>query len=120
MFRRDEAPEGAQTGMSKPIVQPSPRRGWRPSARAPASAATGPGYGYGAITVAALAAITVARLLWLVVQPADLYPDEAQYWFWAQHPALGYYSKPPLVAWLIALTTAGFGDSEFAVRLAAP
>jgi 4-amino-4-deoxy-L-arabinose transferase-like glycosyltransferase len=54
------------------------------------------------------------------VQPADLYPDEAQYWFWAQHPAFGYYSKPPLVAWLIALTTGLFGDSEFAVRLSAP
>src|SRR4051812_22989027 len=47
-----------------------------------------------------LAAITAARLVWLVVQPADLYPDEAQYWFWAQHPAFGYYSKPPLIAWL--------------------
>ena len=70
--------------------------------------------------LAAVAAITAARLVWLAVQPADLYPDEAQYWFWAQHPALGYYSKPPLVAWLIALTTAAFGDSEFAIRLSAP
>ncbi|MBO0738724.1 MAG: glycosyltransferase family 39 protein, partial [Alphaproteobacteria bacterium] len=34
--------------------------------------------------------------------------------------ALGYYSKPPLVAWLIALTTHLFGDGEFAVRFAAP
>jgi 4-amino-4-deoxy-L-arabinose transferase-like glycosyltransferase len=71
-------------------------------------------------TLAAVATITAARLVWLAVQSAGLYPDEAQYWFWAQHPALGYYSKPPLVAWLIALTTAGFGDSEFAIRLAAP
>lgn len=70
--------------------------------------------------VAAVAAITAARLVWLAVQPADLYPDEAQYWFWAMHPAFGYYSKPPLVAWLIALTTAVFGDSEFAIRLSAP
>src|SRR6185312_9719193 len=31
-----------------------------------------------------------------------------------------YYSKPPLIAWLIALTTAVFGDSEFAIRLSAP
>jgi 4-amino-4-deoxy-L-arabinose transferase-like glycosyltransferase len=75
---------------------------------------------YGAWTVAAVAAITVVRLVWLAVQPADLYPDEAQYWFWAQHLALGYYSKPPLVAWLIALTTGIFGDSEFAIRLGAP
>ncbi|MBV8132283.1 MAG: glycosyltransferase family 39 protein [Alphaproteobacteria bacterium] len=65
-------------------------------------------------------AITGLRLLWLVFQPADLYPDEAQYWFWAQHPALGYYSKPPIVAWLIALTTGLLGESEFAIRLSAP
>jgi len=65
-------------------------------------------------------AITAFRLLWLAFQPADLYPDEAQYWFWAQHPALGYYSKPPLVAWLIALTTGLLGDGEFAIRLSAP
>jgi hypothetical protein len=71
-------------------------------------------------TLAALAAITAARLAWLAVQPADLYPDEAQYWFWAQHPAFGYYSKPPLIAWLIALTTSAFGDTEFAIRLSAP
>ncbi len=70
--------------------------------------------------LACVAAITLLRLLWLAAQPADLYPDEAQYWFWARHPAFGYYSKPPLVAWLIALTTGLFGDGEFAVRLSAP
>jgi len=72
------------------------------------------------LMLAGVLAITCLRLLWLVVQPADLYPDEAQYWFWAQHPAFGYYSKPPLVAWLIALTTRIFGESEFAIRLSAP
>ena len=70
--------------------------------------------------LAGVLAITGLRLLWLALQPADLYPDEAQYWFWAQHPAFGYYSKPPLVAWLIALTTGLLGDSEFAIRLSAP
>src|SRR5947208_10974633 len=75
---------------------------------------------YGAWALTAVATITAARVIWLAAQPAGLYPDEAQYWFWAQHPAFGYYSKPPLVAWLIALTTAGFGDSEFAIRLSAP
>ncbi len=72
------------------------------------------------MTAAAVAAITAARLLWLAIQPADLYPDEAQYWFWAQYPTLGYYSKPPLVAWVIALTTGLLGDGEFAIRAAAP
>jgi len=75
---------------------------------------------YGIWTLAALAAITAARVLWLAVQSAGLYPDEAQYWFWSRHLAFGYYSKPPLVAWLIALTTATFGNGEFGVRLSAP
>jgi 4-amino-4-deoxy-L-arabinose transferase-like glycosyltransferase len=72
------------------------------------------------LMLAGVLAITGLRLLWLALQPADLYPDEAQYWFWAQHPSLGYYSKPPLVAWLIALTTGLLGESEFAIRLSAP
>ncbi|HWB51684.1 MAG TPA: glycosyltransferase family 39 protein [Stellaceae bacterium] len=78
------------------------------------------GPSYGVLAVAALAALTAARLVWLAVQTAGLYPDEAQYWFWSRHLALGYYSKPPLVAWVIALTTALAGNSEFAVRLSAP
>ncbi|MGA8402423.1 MAG: glycosyltransferase family 39 protein [Stellaceae bacterium] len=75
---------------------------------------------YGAMATWAILAITAARLLWLAFQSAGLYPDEAQYWFWSRHLAFGYYSKPPLVAWLIALTTAIFGNGEFAVRLSAP
>jgi 4-amino-4-deoxy-L-arabinose transferase-like glycosyltransferase len=69
---------------------------------------------------AGIVALTAARLVWLAATTADLYPDEAQYWFWSLYPAFGYYSKPPLVAWIIALTTKAFGDSEFAIRLSAP
>jgi Dolichyl-phosphate-mannose-protein mannosyltransferase len=75
---------------------------------------------YGTMAAGAIVAITVARLCWLGFQTTGLYPDEAQYWFWSRHLALGYYSKPPLVAWLIALTAALFGDGEFSVRLSAP
>jgi 4-amino-4-deoxy-L-arabinose transferase-like glycosyltransferase len=65
--------------------------------------------------------ITLARLLWLARGQTDLYPDEAQYWLWSLTPAWGYFSKPPMVAWLIWLTTHALGtDDEFAVRLAAP
>ncbi len=71
-------------------------------------------------TVNAVFFVTVVRLAWLAYGRTDLYPDEAQYWLWSLHPAFGYYSKPPVVAWLIALTTRLFGDSEGAVRLAAP
>lgn len=42
--------------------------------------------------------------------------DEAQYWDWSRHLALGYYSKPPLVAYAIALLTAAGGNSEWAIR----
>lgn len=43
-------------------------------------------------------------------------PDEAQYWTWSKDLALGYYSKPPGIAWQIALSTFLFGDTEFGVR----
>jgi len=64
--------------------------------------------------------ITVARLGWLALDRADLYPDEAQYWVWSLHPDWGYFSKPPMVAWIIAAVTRLFGDNAAAVRLAAP
>ena len=75
---------------------------------------------YWRIALCAVFLVTVARLFWLALGQADLYPDEAQYWLWSLHPAFGYYSKPPLVAWLIAATTALFGDNELGVRIAAP
>lgn len=75
---------------------------------------------YRRIMLYAVFAVTVARLWWLALGQTDLYPDEAQYWLWSRHLAFGYYSKPPLVAWLIAATTAVLGDGTFAVRLAAP
>jgi hypothetical protein len=46
-----------------------------------------------------------------------LAPDEAYYWLWAQHPALGYYDHPPMVAWLIMASTQLIGDSLLGVRL---
>jgi hypothetical protein len=57
----------------------------------------------------------------LALAQTDLYTDEAQYWFWSTEPALGYFSKPPLIAWTIrAFTELGGSESPFWVRLAAP
>jgi 4-amino-4-deoxy-L-arabinose transferase-like glycosyltransferase len=61
--------------------------------------------------------LSAARLAVLFVSPIQLYPDEAQYWVWAQTPDWGYFSKPPMVAWLIGITTAIGGDAEPWVRL---
>lgn len=49
----------------------------------------------------------------------QLSPDEAYYWDWSRHLAFGYYSKPPMVAWLIAIFTRAMGVSEYTVRLPA-
>ncbi|HYC13893.1 MAG TPA: glycosyltransferase family 39 protein [Stellaceae bacterium] len=72
------------------------------------------------LTLLCIFAVTAARLVWLRVGGIDLYPDEAQYWLWSLTPDWGYYSKPPLVAWAIRLTTSLFGEDEAAIRLSAP
>ena len=71
------------------------------------------------IALAVVIAATVLRIIALFLTPLQLYPDEAQYWLWSRHLAWGYASKPPLIAWLIRLTTV-VGDSESWVRFSAP
>jgi 4-amino-4-deoxy-L-arabinose transferase-like glycosyltransferase len=71
-------------------------------------------------TLLVLFVLTGARLVWLRVGGLDLYPDEAQYWLWSLTPDWGYFSKPPLIAWVIHATTAMLGDDEAGIRLAAP
>ena len=66
------------------------------------------------------AAITVFKILILVISEGELGPDESQYWFWSKDLAFGYFSKPPLIAWFIAATTGIFGNAEWAVRLSSP
>jgi 4-amino-4-deoxy-L-arabinose transferase-like glycosyltransferase len=64
-------------------------------------------------------AVTLVRIVVLFITPLQLYPDEAQYWWWAQAPDWGYFSKPPLIAWIIWLTTR-LSDAEWAIRVASP
>ncbi|HWA60571.1 MAG TPA: glycosyltransferase family 39 protein [Caulobacteraceae bacterium] len=71
-------------------------------------------------TLAVAAAALVLRLAALFLSPLELYPDEAQYWLWSRHLAFGYVSKPPLIAWLIAVTTAAGHDGESFVRFSSP
>jgi 4-amino-4-deoxy-L-arabinose transferase-like glycosyltransferase len=72
------------------------------------------------LALALIAGLTLLRVAILFVSPLQLYPDEAQYWVWSRSPAFGYFSKPPLIAWLIGATTAVGGDSEAWIRLSAP
>lgn len=64
-----------------------------------------------------LASVTVLRFAYLFIAPLDLAPDEAYYWDWSRHLDWGYYSKPPLIAWIIALASRTMGNSAAFVRV---
>lgn len=66
-------------------------------------------------------ALTAYRVALLAFNGMDLFVDEAQYWLWGQELAFGYYSKPPMIGWLIrAVTSLAGSDAPFWVRLPAP
>ncbi|MFN3212946.1 MAG: ArnT family glycosyltransferase [Henriciella sp.] len=72
------------------------------------------------LAIALITGLLVVRVVLLLASPLELYADEAQYWRWGQSLEWGYYSKPPMIAWMIHLATAMFGDSEWAIRFFAP
>jgi dolichol-phosphate mannosyltransferase len=49
----------------------------------------------------------------------ELIPEETYYWNYSRHLDIGYLDHPPMVAWLIRIGTALFGDTEFGVRFGA-
>ena len=53
------------------------------------------------------------------VSETDLSGDEAYYWDWGRQLDWGYYSKPPLIGWLMGLVGRITGNSELAIRLTA-
>jgi len=67
-----------------------------------------------------VALLTAVRLIALRFSVVDLYFDEAQYWAWAQRLEWGYFSKPPMIAWLIALAESVCGSGEACVRTPSP
>ena len=67
-----------------------------------------------------LISVTLIRIFSLTVSPIELSVDEAQYWDWSRKLDLGYFTKPPLIAWTIALSTTIFGNEEWAIRLSSP
>src|SRR5579863_88185 len=63
-----------------------------------------------ALLVAASAGLRIAYMAHRC--PLDLAPDEAHYWDWSRHLDWSYYSKGPLVAWLIRASCALFGPAS--------
>jgi 4-amino-4-deoxy-L-arabinose transferase-like glycosyltransferase/membrane-associated phospholipid phosphatase len=64
--------------------------------------------------------LLLIRLAYLASGKIELSEDEAYQWLWSKHPALSYYSKPPLIAYMQFLGTHIWGDNEFGVRFFSP
>lgn len=91
-----------------PLLVEQPRRSWAPWATGTKS------------VLVFVALVTLAKIIYLIwLCPYTLAEDEAHYWEWSRHLAWSYYSKGPGVAWVIAASTAMFGNVEWAVRLPA-
>ena len=58
-----------------------------------------------------------AKIVAVFLTDFDLFGDEGQYWLWSKNLDLGYYSKPPLLAWLLGLFTLLFGNSFEALKI---
>jgi hypothetical protein len=80
----------------------------------------GTGSSYLSATIVIIAVLTIARIIGLRFSLVDLFFDEAQYWSWSRELALGYYTKPPLLAWVIAAARHVCGDAEWCVRAPSP
>jgi 4-amino-4-deoxy-L-arabinose transferase-like glycosyltransferase len=59
-----------------------------------------------------LLVLGAALNVWFLINhcPFDLSGDEAHYWEWSRHLDISYYSKGPLVAYIIAAGRFAFGD----------
>jgi len=66
-----------------------------------------------------LLSVSLFRIYYIQNGPLDLSPDEAHYWEWSRRLDLSYYSKGPMIAYLIYLGTSVSGDTVFGVRIMA-
>ena len=67
-----------------------------------------------------LGALLALRLVAVCSANTDLVRDEAQYWTWSRELAFGYFSKPPMIAWVIRGASEFCGNSEACIRSASP
>ena len=74
---------------------------------------------YSTLLMIFLLALSLFRIYYILNGPLDLSPDEAHYWEWSRRPDLSYYSKGPMIAYLIYLGTHVLGDSVFGIRVMA-
>jgi 4-amino-4-deoxy-L-arabinose transferase-like glycosyltransferase len=65
---------------------------------------------YGRWSLAAICVVMLSQIAFLTFGcDWDLCADEAEYWAWSRHLDWSYYSRGPLIAWLIRLATTLLG-----------
>lgn len=66
-----------------------------------------------------IAVLQGLRVILLILSPLDLSGDEAYYWEWGRHLDWGYFSKPPLIGWLMGWIGWIGADTTLGIRLCA-
>ena len=66
------------------------------------------------ICAATVAGLSLIRLIFAT--KFDLRVDEAYYWTWVREYVVSYLDHPPLIVWLLRLSTSVFGDTNLGVR----
>ena len=74
---------------------------------------------FSTVLIVFLVCIGLFRIFYIQNGPLELSPDEAHYWEWSRRLDLSYYSKGPMIAYLIRLGTSFFGDTVFGIRIMA-
>lgn len=65
----------------------------------------------------ALATVLTLYRMWTINHSGiSLFFDESQYWDWSRHLAWGYFSKPPVIAGVVWLSTKLFGSGVLGVK----
>ena len=68
------------------------------------------------VLIVIVATILIFKITAIFSTNFDLFGDEAQYWLWSKNLDFGYFSKPPLLAWVIAGFTSLFGDNFISLK----
>lgn len=114
-------PNAPELPLGPPAAEgPRPKPRARPkSARKPRAAAE-PARNWPRLAALMLLGVCALRLAINALGLIPVHFDEAQYWVYGEAFDFGYFSKPPLVGWLIRLSTDLFGDTLFGLRVFAP
>ena len=65
------------------------------------------------LTLLLILVVTILRTAALSISPLELGVDEAQYWLWSKTLDFGYFTKPPLIAWIIGASHWLFGHTHY-------